>query len=175
MRDWHPVSKFVVVAGVLGLGAMLVFDEEPRQNVVVAASARESLPDIPAPVADIPDIPSIGPSLSSLPPKETFAAMVDRPLFSPTRRPYAPVVVAVEPEPVASEPGPPEPLDPTIRFVGSVSRSNETLALITREDTDLVEALRPGDEVDGWRVTGITDWSLELEAGGEKFRLEIFN
>ena len=176
MREWHPLSKVVVVLGVLGIGYTLVTEDEPPSLVAVAASPDRLLPAAPGRLADIPDLPVTGSIEQDLPPLEAFAAIIERPLFSPSRRPWEPVVVAVEPQtgPV-DEPEVVKPLDPGVAFVGSLKRSGEIMALVTRDNGQIVEALRRGDRIDGWRVVEVTEWSLDLEAGGERHRLEIFN
>ncbi|MCB1832803.1 MAG: hypothetical protein KDH19_05080, partial [Geminicoccaceae bacterium] len=63
----------------------------------------------------------------------------------------------------------------SIAFVGSLKRAGETLALITRESDDFVQAIRPGDSIAGWKVVEVRERSLDLEASGERRRLEIFN
>lgn len=181
MRQWHPVSKTVVVVGVLALGLVALDSEQQPSQVAIAASPSRELPAVPARLLDIPDLPSIKDNKHALPPATSFSAMVQRPLFSPLRKPSEPVIVAVEYipeediEPAAGSEIPEEPTEPAISLVGSLRRHGETLALIMRDDGEFVEAIRSGDEINGWRVVGISDTSLDLEAGGEHRRLEIFN
>ncbi|MEZ5823868.1 MAG: hypothetical protein R3C97_03730 [Geminicoccaceae bacterium] len=179
VKDWHPVSKFVTIFGILVLGFLLLTEEQHTNRIAAAASPPRDLPQAPGRLLDVPDLPGLDTGGYTLPPASRFEAMIERPLFSPMRRPSEPVLVAIEYEPVI-EPaaGPDEPvgpLDPTIAFVGSLKRSGETLALITREREDYVQAIRTGDEIDGWKVVEVGERSLELEAAGERRRLEIFN
>lgn len=179
VKDWHPVSKFVAVGGLFALGFVLLTEQQHTNRVAVAASPPRIMPNAPGRLLDVPDLPGVDAADSLLPPADSFVAMVERPLFSPMRRPSEPVMVAIEYvseiEPAAGTDEPAGPLDPSIAFVGSLKRAGETLALITRESDDFVQAIRPGDSIAGWKVVEVRERSLDLEASGERRRLEIFN
>jgi len=177
VKDWHPISKLMVLGGVLAIGYVLVTDGDEKPPVAVAASAEPDLPEAPRRLADIPDLPTVPPAIFALRPIGEFTAMVDRPLFSPRRRPSEPVLVALEPEvrdEVAPQAGPVGPLDPSIAFVGSIRRGGESMALITRDGGLVIEAIHAGDDIDGWTVMTIDDRALELGYEDQRYKLEIF-
>ncbi len=94
----------------------------------------------------------------SLPPMEEFRVVVERPLFSPDRRPPQPVppepeptaeVGAPAPEPVAPpEPPPPPPISFTL--VGIVMFGDQRVALLQPLDGGKAVQLREGEEFGGW-------------------------
>ena len=91
----------------------------------------------------------------ALPPPERFAVIVERPLFSPTRRPAPPQAeVAQAPGQPAREPGaaaeaePPPVVDFTL--VGIVIAGQERYALVERHADGRVVQVPEGGDVGGW-------------------------
>jgi Tfp pilus assembly protein PilP len=129
-------------------------------------------------VAAAPAVVSPGPPgevmLARLPPLEQFTAMVERPLFSASRRP----AVASEPEVAEEELPDPEPVPeasglPEVRFVGTIRQGGAMTALVVPEGHDAAVKLRVGDEVAGWRVRSVGASQLVLEHEGERRVLTI--
>jgi hypothetical protein len=89
-----------------------------------------------------PSTSAPAPSVATLPPLASYAAIVERPLFSPSRRPA---------------PGAPTTLGPSIesryRLVGIIAAGAKKKALIA-DGARRVE-IAEGDTLDGWTVTGI--------------------
>jgi hypothetical protein len=83
------------------------------------------------------------PGLTALPPPAVFSAIVDRPLFSPTRRPV----------PGAASGGPAAGLEARYRLLGLVVSETVHRAWLA-EGTRHFE-LGEGDKLDGWTVTRI--------------------
>jgi len=118
--------------------------------VPAAASAQQpAATDKPALAA------AAGPTgdLSALP-LEHFRAIVERPLFSPTRRP--PPSAAGEPDA-----GPRQ-----FQLKGVVVSAREQHALIVSQSTGKSYRVRTGDVVEGWRVERITAQSAAFTKGG---------
>ena len=118
------------------------------------------------------------PQIQRLPPLDRFRVMLERPLFTATRRP-AP---AEEPpagstdlpeEELVVDTGPAPVGAPQIRFVGTVGQGGVMSALVLRGDATEVERLLVGDEVESWLVTEITASQLVMEHDGEQFVLNI--
>ena len=82
------------------------------------------------------------PALAALPPPSAFAAVTDRPLFSPSRRPAAAPAGAAQ-----------SPLESRYRLVGVVIAGSERHALVSEGKRHL--ELRLGSTLEGWVVTGI--------------------
>ena len=179
MRSWHPLSKLTIVIGLAGLGVVWWLDQgwpgDARVAVAVASSAdgtppavftagRERLPAGAAPPAQ---------GSRALPPVDAFASMVDRPLFSPARRPLEPVddtPIELEPEPWIVEPEA-GPHYPEVSFIGSIEENGRVRALLG--DGTNVRGVALGDMVDGWTVLDIDPRRLKLGAEGEILELTI--
>lgn len=98
-----------------------------------------------------------------------FAALLDRPVFSPTRRPPVPppVVVVAPPPP----PPPPDPLA-TAQLVGLYgSGSTAGGALIRLEGK--VRRVVLGDAIAGWTLRTVGDREVRLERGAESKTLTL--
>ena len=167
MTKWHPATKLLLLAALLVLPYLLwTSSEEPSVAVVArAASVRDSAPATePAPVPLV------------LPPLEVFTAVVERPLFSPSRRmPLPPPAEELLDAPRApSEPvdlGPPEP---DVRFFGSAAKDGVVAALVSLPATAEVARLRPGDTVQDWEVISVERNRLVLGLGDQRRSYEIF-
>ncbi|MCB1885005.1 MAG: hypothetical protein KDG89_13570 [Geminicoccaceae bacterium] len=169
MAGWHPVTKAAVALGVVGVPVLLLTQGGGDAPPVAAARVPQ---EGRAPPADRMDV-SLSVELGMLPPIEAFKAVVERPLFAPTRRPYeapAPVTVAAVPD----EPAADGRQEPGIVFVGTVRRGNGVLALANEEATGAIVSLAVGDEVNGWQVLSIEDRTMELGQAGERRKLAIF-
>lgn len=99
--------------------------------------------------------PAAGPTgdLSAVP-LDHFRAIVERPLFSPTRRP--PPSAAAEPDA-----GPRQ-----FQLKGVVVSAREQHALIVSQSTGKSYRVRTGDVVEGWRVERITAQSAAFTKDG---------
>lgn len=170
MTTWHPATKLLVLAAAVGVPYLLLTGPEAP---VVAEAAR------PAPEAADLAPPASEPPPFVLPPLERIAAVVERPLFSPSRR----MPVPTEPEPEAVEATAeaveepvlePEVDRPDLHFFGTVQRSGEAAALVTDAQTGAVAHLKPGDTVGDWTVLGIERNRLVLGLGDERLTYEIF-
>jgi hypothetical protein len=112
-------------------------------------------------------------------PPGPFTAVVERPLFSPTRRmppiaeppDEAPASAAADQAPLA---GPTGPEEPDLRFFGTVRQGGKAAALVTYPATSEVARLSPGDRVGKWQVLEVDGNRLVLGQGGEQRSFEIF-
>jgi hypothetical protein len=113
-----------------------------------------------------------------MPPLERFTAVVERPLFSPTRRmpaiPEPPPDATAGEAPAASTAGPSGPGEPDVRFFGTVQQGGKLAALVTIPSTNEVARLVPGNRVDPWEVLAVERNRIVLGAGEERRTLEIF-
>ena len=176
MTKWHPATKLLVGAALLALPYLLWTQPEAPP---VAARAVERAPGSDA-AGDDPaqdQAPPLEPFV--LPPLERFTAVVERPLFSPTRRmpalaepeeEEAPQEVAQAPEPAA----PAGPEEPEVRFFGTVRQGGAAAALVTLPATGEVARLVPGDHVGAWEVLEVERNRLVLGLDDERRTFEIF-
>jgi len=110
---------------------------------------------------------------------EDMTATRERPLFSPDRRPPAPVaVVEIKPEPVDVVIASAEPIDvdpPSARLIGVLILSADRKTAILRDETTgAVHRLRSGEELDGWTVTIDDATSITFAGFGETYRRKLF-
>jgi hypothetical protein len=174
VTKWHPATKLLLLAAALAVPYLLWTRDEDVPPAVAASVAR--------PAAEAPEAATGAPGEAPadafvLPPLERFTAVVERPLFSPTRRlpvPTAPVVAeasapAPTPEPIAAGPAEPE-----LRFFGTVREHGAAAALVTYPATAEVARLAPGDTVGEWRVVEVGRNRLVLGLGDERRSFEIF-
>lgn len=98
-------------------------------------------------------------------PLEQLRAIVDRPLFSPRRRPPA------EPPPVAQVPvdSAPPPAPPIVVLLGVVMDGQNARAVVrVGADKRLLRA-QMGDDIDGWKVAQIDGRKVVLASQDGRF------
>jgi len=105
-------------------------------------------------------------------PLDQLSTTLDRPLFSPSRRPPAP-----PPPPVvqASAPPAPPPPPPDLVLFGVVMDGEGARAVVRAgADKKLVRA-QIGDEIDGWKVSQIEGRKVVLSLDGRFATFKLFN
>ena len=105
-------------------------------------------------------------------PLDQLSTMLDRPLFSPSRRPPAP-----PPPPVvqAAEPPAPPPSPPNLVLFGVVMDGEGARAVVRAgADKKLVRA-QIGDEIDGWKVSQIEGRKVVLSLDGRFATFTLFS
>lgn len=170
---WSPLTKLLLVVAAVAVPYLLWTQEDPASTVAPPPSL---VPNEPESVTEASEPQAL--ELYVLPPLERFAAVVERPLFSPTRRmppipepppEAAPVEAAPEPEP---EPVGPE--EPELRFFGTARQGGRSAALVTFPATNAVARLGVGDRVGEWEVIEVDRNRLLLGIGEERRSFEIF-
>ncbi len=86
--------------------------------------------------------------------------IVERPLFSWSRRPYSPPVDDVVAETA------PEVQELSVKLAGTMLAGSSRLALFTHPSKGLLR-LRQGQDVDGWRIEDIREDEVRLKLGDE--------
>jgi general secretion pathway protein N len=120
------------------------------------------------PPAAAPSNPVAAQSLDQL------STILDRPLFSPTRRPPAPPPA---PAPIvqAAEPPAPPPPPPNLVLFGVVMDGEGARAVVRAgADKKLVRA-QIGDEIDGWKVSQIEGRKVVLSLDGRFATFTLFS
>jgi hypothetical protein len=89
-------------------------------------------------------------------PLRLLTATRERPLFSPSRRPPAPPVVAapVVPRPVAM-PKPPEPERPSLTIVGTIVGESDAIGVFVNPANNEVIRIHAGQAHDGWVLRSV--------------------
>lgn len=103
---------------------------------------------------------------------EGLSSIVDRPLFSPSRRAPAP-----PPAPIAQAPEPPAPPSPppNVVLVGIVMDGESARAVIRAGAEKKVMRARIGDDVGGWKVSQIEGRKLVLSRDDRLATFTLFN
>jgi hypothetical protein len=119
----------------------------------------------------------------SRPPLDSYTAIVERPLFSPLRRPASVPSAGVEPapeldvqpDPIEEEPPVGEPLaEPNLRLVGTlVDAQGRALAIVEQAGATSRTTLALGDSVDGWRLESVGNGSIEIRSGDRLVRIGL--
>ena len=98
-------------------------------------------------------------------PLRVLTATRERPLFSPSRRPPAPPVVAA-PAPPPRPPvvaKPPEPDHPLLTIVGTVVSENDGIGVFVDQATNEVIRLHTGQDHDGWVLRSVEGREARFE------------
>lgn len=101
--------------------------------------------------------------LASLP---SFGGMVERPMFTPTRRPYV-ADAAAPPAPAAVAPQP--VFNAVVKAI--VLAEEGRMTLIGRTGQKGTQLVAEGDDVDGWTVSAITQDAVQFRQGSREMRL----
>lgn len=107
-----------------------------------------------------------------------YAAITERPVFDPSRRPYVPEAVAPEPvpEPVEEAPEPSQPKElppPELTLQGIITRDERTAALIGING-EAPSWVAQGDPVADWTLNDIgNDW-IEISRGARIIRVDMY-
>ena len=98
----------------------------------------------------------------------------ERPLFSASRRPPAPIVAET---PKVSNPIPPqpptEPEKPQVTLVGIVQGPSVEMGVFVDETDKSLVRLRVGQSVRGWTVDGVDERAATLEKAEHQVKLEL--
>lgn len=109
----------------------------------------------------------------------SFAAVLERPLFNPGRRPRPPAPEPV-PEPVAEPPveqPPPPPQGPgpeDYALLGVASGPAGRVAAVRVTATAEVVYLREGEPIDGWSVIAVGDRSVAIGTAADPVTFRMF-
>jgi general secretion pathway protein N len=87
----------------------------------------------------------------------------ERPLFTPSRRPPAPVVARVEPQRPVVLPSPAAPETPRLALVGLIVGGTEGIAIFVDQTTREVVRLRTNEGHGGWILRSIQGREATLE------------
>lgn len=178
MTKVSPVTWVVLAVGVIAIPWLwLSGDPSPPDGGPV----RREAPAVP-PTAEREAAPPRA-TAPSRPPLASYTAIVERPLFSPLRRP--PSTPPAETEPAAEPEVPLDPIDeelpvgeplpePSLRLVGTlVDAEGRALAIVERAGANARTTLALGDSVDGWRLESVGNGSIEIRSGDRLVRIGL--
>lgn len=105
------------------------------------------------------------------PPEQGFQAIVERPLFDPSRRHNIPLPPA--PMPLASASAPQSAVRPfAATLVGVVAGQGQAIIVLRAHDGEVLR-LGEGEVIEGWRIVAIHTRSIELERDGVRQNLRL--
>ena len=172
MTKWHPATKLLVAGGPAGAALPAV-----DRAVGPGAGGRGQRGTRAAP--DAAELAAVEPPPAQfvLPPLERFTAVVERPLFSPTRR--MPPAADRRASPTRRQRCPRRRWprarpSPSCASSARCGRAARAAALVTYPATAEVARLRLGDAVGEWQVISVERNRLELGLGEERRSFEIF-
>jgi general secretion pathway protein N len=119
--------------------------------------------DAPAPVADPRPTAGDAPASFTLPPLQSFAAVTDRPLFSPDRRPL--------PQAAAESLG----AWSSLILAGIIIAPDSRQALIVHGSPPTIVHLQEGQAVEGWTVHAILADRIVLVNGDDEHELRLLD
>lgn len=180
-----PITKAVVAIGLIGIPYFL-FLAPDRPSVASVSEQVELLdPATPSPLRrpimlEVPELPHMleasdtGLNDDRLMPLLKYEAIVERPLFAVSRRPYFDEVepVAVEFEESGEENWVD---DEFIRLVGTFRQGDEMKAMISSSDYVELFTVGIGDEVSRWTLKEIKADQATLAADGESLILKLLD
>jgi hypothetical protein len=155
-------TKLAVAALAATAGLLALLDYHLVQSPVDIAPIAP-----PAGKADVPRPQSLEPATPlDRRAAEHFRETVGRPLFNPSRRPVRRAEAkAAQPKAAAGK----------LRLIGVMRLEDQPpRALIRLGDDPRGRWIAEGAELDGWKLTKVTDRSIVLQAGGRSEELELF-
>jgi len=168
------ISKLLAYAG---SGLLLTAAVATVLWAMQVARAQPQLPPPPPPVAAMAEQPGQPEQTGRRPrPAVYYEAIIQRPVFSPSRRPVAPMPAALEPEPETPAPAvsEPEPVAvPQLRLLGIIGNGSERSALISNQGGDPAW-IGQGGSIAGWQIGSVgPDW-IEITLDSQKIRIEMY-
>jgi len=112
--------------------------------------------------------PPMAPRLE-LPPLEQFAAIVERPIFTATRRSARRPPAAPSSEPASSG----GLILGRYQVIGVVVAPDNRMLLLKRLGGAETIRLKEGEEIDGWTLVDVTRDDVVLESGGRREKIEV--
>jgi len=107
-------------------------------------------------------------------PLSALAATRSRPLFTPSRRPPAPIVAnAPAVAPVSPPPPPPVPEHPNLTLIGTVAGGSESVAVFIDNATHEAVRLRTGEGHMGWILQSVGPRAVTLQKNDRTETLEL--
>jgi hypothetical protein len=164
-RRWSAALPPLLLAGLCAVLGGRVYDEWQALQDPVRI-------DAPPAAAASAAVPSTAAQPLTPPAPASFAALLERPLFSPTRRPPQ-AAPAPPPEPAAQ--APPEPPQQPIDFslAGVVISGASRVALVQMLADGHVVQVAEGDEVDGWKAVTIDAQRAVFRRGDSEQELAL--
>jgi general secretion pathway protein N len=132
----------------------------PRDGTVQKPQQREQQPALP------------GNPLWAIPLKDLTATR-ERPIFSPSRRPPTPAVIAAPAAPVAAPPKPVEPSRPQLTLVGTIIGTQRGFGIFQDQGANKALRLQTGEVHEGWVLREVRARATVFQKNDVKVTLEL--
>jgi general secretion pathway protein N len=165
----YPLLATVAVLGAIAVYIDFAHTTAPPSDRAAnsgeaAARSRDAAVETPPPA---------GNPLWALPLKQ-LSITRERPVFSPSRRPPPPATPTfVAPVAVRTPPKPVEPERPSIKLLGTILGSAESIGVFFNPTTRDVVRLRVGEDHEGWALRSVKTREATLVKGRERVVLEL--
>ena len=136
----------------VGLGVALVVELN-----AAAPAAQQPASTAPPAAAALPEISN----RFTLPPLASFAEVVERPLFSSSRRPTATETQQHVDQPLSAS------------LAGIVISASSSSIIVAHGDPPSLTRLKQGDELDGWSISAIEPNRVLFRRGSEEQQLKL--
>jgi hypothetical protein len=178
MRPRRPLACFLLVALCLAapaLAAALPGSNDAANSGIDNLGIDVTRNAMPPPEVTRPvELQAVGANPLWAIPLSSLAATRNRPLFTPSRRPPAPIVAnmpVAAPHPVA--PPPPMAEHPNLVLVGTVVAENAGVAVFIVASTHDTVRLRTGEGHLGWILQAVDHRTVTLQKGEQSETLEL--
>jgi general secretion pathway protein N len=177
MMSSPRLSAIVVLASTFAVSVGLAANNPPRFDPRDDSVATPGAPRLGIePIAPAPEPAVTGNPLWGIPLK-SLTATRERPIFSPSRRPPAPVVAAAPVEPAKAPPPPPpppaEPERPALKLLGIVSGASDGFAIFISDTTRDIIRLKTGEGHEGWILRSVKAREAVLEKNRRSAVIEL--
>jgi len=159
----HATRILTGTAALVAIGAALSVPPAQADSVdspnPPATDARQAAPKAP------PVMPTGNPLWTI--PLSQLAVTRDRPIFSPSRRPPAPVVAApIYVPPPAQRIAKAEPERPPLTLVGTIAGEKDAIAVFVLQGTGTTIRLHPNESHEGWVLLSVQGREATLQKAG---------
>lgn len=163
MMRWYAIVGLAACMAVVGAappGSAATSADGPIDNPIIQGTPEPAVElGRPTGVSDRApavkrDRPMIGNPLWAVP-LRALSATHERPIFSPSRRPPPPAVVAAVSQVRAAPPKPAEPDHPLLTLVGTVIGASDGIGVFVDQTAKSVVRLRTGQDHDGWTLRAV--------------------
>ena len=163
MTARHANRILTGTAALVAIGAALSVPPAQADSVdspnPPATDARQAAPKAP------PVVPTGNPLWTI--PLSQLAVTRDRPIFSPSRRPPAPVVAApIYVPPPAPRISKAEPERPPLTLVGTIAGEKDAIAVFVLQGTGTTIRLHPNESHEGWVLLSVQGREATLQKAG---------
>lgn len=150
----HQLVPFVLLLLCLGLAGLIYIElDQPSIDSIATAAIAPSR----EPAAAARDAPGF-----SMPPVRAYTEILERPLFSETRRPA-----------VDNPAAPVDPRSTAFNLVGTIITAHERRALIEHGQPPHLERVSEGQDIEGWAVESIRSDRVVLTRADARLEVKV--